>query len=62
MTHTQPWLATDADITTGPQTHILEIQIRRLPSRLFNNKLSGSVWVDDVSLVPAAPAPGLASP
>jgi tetratricopeptide (TPR) repeat protein len=62
MTRTQPWLATGADIATGPQTHILEIQVRRLPSRLFNNKLSGSVWVDDVSLIPAAPEPGPASP
>jgi tetratricopeptide (TPR) repeat protein len=62
MTGTQPWLATEADVTTGPQTHILEIQVRRLRSRLFNNKLSGTVWVDDVSLFSAAPEPGQALP
>lgn len=50
MTGTSPWTSVRADVTTGPKTHFLDIRLRRLPSRLFDNKLSGTVWVDDVSL------------
>ncbi len=53
LTGTQPWTAVEANITTGPTSRVMLIQLRRLPSRLFDNKLSGTVWVDDVSLVPA---------
>jgi tetratricopeptide (TPR) repeat protein len=49
---TQPWTALEADLTTGPASQIVLIQLRRLPSRLFDNKLGGTVWIDDVSLVP----------
>lgn len=49
---TQPWTAVEADITTGPTSHVLLIRLRRPQSRLFDNKLSGTVWVDDVSLIP----------
>ena len=40
-------------MVTGPQTHFLVIGLLREPSRLFDNKLSGSVWIADLSLVPA---------
>ena len=57
LTGTQPWTPLEVDVTTGPQTHVLLIQLRRLQSRLFDNKLSGTVWVDDVSLIPSLEAP-----
>ena len=44
----------DAEIRTGPQTKFLEVMLRRTPSRQFENKLSGTVWIDDVSLTPGA--------
>ncbi len=50
LTGTNPWAPVDLRFTTGPQTHFLEIRLRRFPSRLFDNKLSGTVWVDDVTL------------
>ncbi|MGB6484586.1 MAG: tetratricopeptide repeat protein [Candidatus Acidiferrales bacterium] len=58
LTGTNPWTPVRADVTTGRDTHFLDIRLRRLPSRLFDNKLSGTVWVDDVSLSqkPAASA------
>lgn len=50
LTGTNSWTPIHADITTGRDTHFLDVRLRRLPSRLFDNKLSGIVWVDDVSL------------
>ena len=50
LTGTSPWTPVRADVMTGRNTHFLDIRLRRLPSRLFDNKLSGTVWVDDVSL------------
>jgi len=46
------WLPVEADFVTGPQTHLLTIALRRVPSWKFDNKLRGTVWVDNVSLVP----------
>jgi hypothetical protein len=47
-----PWSLVEADLVTGPETHLLTIALRRVPSWKFDNKLRGTVWVDDVSLVP----------
>ena len=46
----EPWVLQEAEITTGSETRLLAIALRRLPSRKFDNKLRGTVWVDDVSL------------
>jgi Tetratricopeptide repeat len=51
-----PWSLIEADVATGPQTHLLMLALRRLPSWKFDNKLGGTVWVDDVSLVPMSGA------
>ncbi len=61
LTGTQPWTPLEVDVNTGPQTHILLIQLRRFQSRLFDNKLSGTVWVDDVSLAPVPETPAQTS-
>jgi hypothetical protein len=53
FTGTHPWTPVDADYTTTPVTHFLSIQVRRAPSRLFDNKLSGTAWIGDVSLTPS---------
>lgn len=45
-----PWQPINLDATTSAQTHFLLIQLIRHPSRLFDNKLSGTAWVADVSL------------
>ena len=50
---THLWDAVELRVVTGPQTHFLVINLHREPSRLFDNKLSGSVWIADLSLVPA---------
>ena len=57
FTGSHPWTSVDADLTTGPATHFLLVRLFREPSRLFENKLEGTVWIADISLVPSsAPA------
>jgi hypothetical protein len=53
FTGTHSWTPVDADYTTTPATHFMSIQVRRAPSRLFDNKLSGTAWVGEVSLTPS---------
>ncbi len=62
-TGTLPWTLEQIDFTTGPHTHLIRIQLARKPSERLDNKLSGTVWVDDVTIVPGgasneAPKPG----
>ncbi len=55
-TGTLPWTLEQADFTTGPHTHLILIRLARRPSERLDNKLRGTVWIDDVSLVPAGSA------
>jgi tetratricopeptide (TPR) repeat protein len=50
---TRPWTLEEVDFTTGPRTHLIRVQLLRAPSRRFDNKLSGTVWVDDVGIFPS---------
>ena len=53
LTGTNGWTEVNAPVRTGPQTHFVLIRMYRFPSRLFENKLTGTAWIADVSLVPA---------
>jgi tetratricopeptide (TPR) repeat protein len=50
LTGTHLWTAVQAEVHTGPQTKFLEVMLRRAPSRMFESKLGGTVWIDDVTL------------
>ena len=50
LTGSNPWAPVDLDVTTAPQTHFLYVFVLRIPSRLFENKLSGTVWIAGVTL------------
>jgi hypothetical protein len=52
LTGSHPWVPVDAEFTTGGETHFVAVQLRRVPSRLFENKLSGAVWIGGLSLIP----------
>jgi type IV pilus assembly protein PilF len=52
MVGTNPWAPVNTGIVTAADTDLLVIALRRIPSWKFDNKLAGTVWVDDVSLVP----------
>ncbi len=54
LTGSHPWTATDADVVTSPQTHFLLVQLHREQSRMFDNKLFGTIWIADVTLTPSA--------
>jgi len=51
FTGSHPWTPVDVDFTTGAETHFLLVQVRRFQSRMFENKLNGTAWIGDVSLV-----------
>lgn len=52
FTGSHPWTPIDGDITTGPDTYFLNVRVARIPSRAFDNKLGGTAWIADLSLVP----------
>jgi tetratricopeptide (TPR) repeat protein len=51
-TGTLPWTLEQVDFTTGPKTRMIIIRLVRRLSERLDNKLRGTVWVDDVSLIP----------
>jgi tetratricopeptide (TPR) repeat protein len=52
LTGDHTWTAAELDVPTGGQTRFLVVRLYRGRSRLFDNKLSGTAWIADVSLVP----------
>lgn len=46
------WSLEQGELTTGPATRLLLIRLVRPPSRKFDNRIAGSVWIDHVSLTP----------
>lgn len=57
LTGTNSWTPVRVTVKTRPETHFLDVRLRRIPSRLFDNKLGGTVWVDDVTLIPISREP-----
>jgi len=53
FTGNHPWEKQSADFTTAPGEHVLTLKLLRAKSVRFNNNLAGTMWVDDVSIVPA---------
>ena len=52
LTGDHTWTAAELDVPTGTRTHFLVVRLYRGRSRLFDNKLSGTAWIADISLVP----------
>jgi tetratricopeptide (TPR) repeat protein len=52
-TGTEPWTLEQIDFSTGPRTHMILIRLVRKQSERLDNQLRGTVWIDDISLVPA---------
>ena len=49
---TKEWTLLERNFIVPPRTRLLEIRAFRRQSRKFDSKISGTVWIDDVSLVP----------
>ena len=56
-TGTQGWTLEELDFTTGPRTQLIQIRLVRRPSERLDNKISGTVWIDDVSVFPIGDRP-----
>jgi len=52
LSGTQPWTPAEMEFTTGAETQLLRLVLRRRLSPKLDNKISGALWMDDVSLVP----------
>lgn len=60
LTGSHPWTRVETTFNTNADTHFLLVRLLRSPSRLFENRLAGTVWIADVGLNPAqkdAPKP-----
>jgi tetratricopeptide (TPR) repeat protein len=49
---TQSWAEEAVEFTTGSDTKLLQLVLRRTRSEKLGNKIRGSAWVDDVTLTP----------
>lgn len=59
---TLPWTLQRVDFIAGPETRLVGIAVRRIPSIKLDNKIAGTVWVDEVSFTPVLAASGLPGP
>jgi hypothetical protein len=47
------WMPLLLDFVAGAKTELIVVRLTRLPSKKFDNLISGKVWLDDVQLTPA---------
>jgi tetratricopeptide (TPR) repeat protein len=52
---TTPWHALHLSFSTGPDTHVVRLSLWRPRGRMFPTEISGSFWLDAVSLSDAGP-------
>jgi tetratricopeptide (TPR) repeat protein len=52
FTGTMPWSPVEQDLAVPPQTKLLRVQVIRQPSMKFDNKVSGTAWIDELRLEP----------
>jgi len=50
--HTQEWTSISKIFQVGPQTHLARVEIMRPPGRETGIRLTGTVWLDGVTLAP----------
>ena len=62
LTGSHSWTPAEADFETGPDTHFLLVELYRAESRLFENKIEGTVWIADISVTPLSGSNGPPSP
>ena len=53
ITGTSPWTLEQADFTTGSHAQRILLRVVRMPSERLDNKIRGTVWIDDVAILPA---------
>jgi hypothetical protein len=58
---TTPWHKLTLNFATGPNTHLIRLSVWRRRSYTFPPQITGSFWLDDVSVKAIQPAAGQAS-
>jgi tetratricopeptide (TPR) repeat protein len=56
---TQYWQRSEAEFVTDADTRLVRVVLRRRPSPKLDNKISGTVWMDDASLTPVVESSAL---
>ncbi len=54
---TEPWTHWSLPWQAGKDVHVAEICMARAPSQKIDNKIAGTVWLDDLALIPVSPGP-----
>jgi tetratricopeptide (TPR) repeat protein len=54
FTGTMPWSPVEQDFAVPTQTKLLRVQVIRQPSMKFDNKVSGTAWIDELRLEPVS--------
>ena len=56
LSGSNPWTRVQTEFVTAHDTRIIKLTLRRAASWKFDNKFSGTVWIDDIHLARVAPA------
>jgi hypothetical protein len=56
---TTPWHEIHVDFSTGPTTRLGQLEVVRLPGRFFPRDITGTFWLDKVSLKPVPDEPSI---
>ncbi len=51
---TEGWNLVNLDFKTGRKTDLIIVALSRLPAKKYDTEIAGRVWLDDVTLTPAA--------
>lgn len=51
VTGTRNWSPLQLEFKTGLETRLLVVRVARPPSRMLGNRISGTLWIDRVSLI-----------
>jgi hypothetical protein len=52
MVGTSGWFSQQLEFETNADTRLLIVRVARPPSNKLDNQISGTVWIDRVSLIP----------
>jgi tetratricopeptide (TPR) repeat protein len=53
MVETNDWFCLETEFEVGPDTKLVRLEFVRQPSRKFDNKIAGVVWIDSVEVAPS---------
>jgi Carbohydrate binding domain len=55
----QSWASSETEFTTGTEAKLFRLVLRRRSSPKLDNKIAGTIWMDDISLTPVVESSAL---